>query len=258
MMKPKALIITGYGLNTDLELQLAFKLVGAEADRVHLNCILECKYLLKNYQIFAIPGGFAFGDDLGAGKVLALKLRKLSDALNGFIEDGKLVLGVCNGFQVLIKMGLLPATNGLLAQECTLTLNDSGRFEDRWVYLAPGASRCVFTRDIERMYLPVRHSEGRLVTRDEDVLRKLQTNGHIALVYCDKNGRQGSYPSNPNGSVADIAGLCDRTGRVFGLMPHPEAFLFRFHHPRWTREDLPEQGDGLKIFSNAVAFIEGC
>lgn len=256
-MKPRALVLAGYGLNTDYELAYGFELAGAQADRLHLNDLISHKVLLEGYQILAIPGGFAFADDLGAGKVLAERLRvHLMDDLLRFIEDRKLILGVCNGFQVLVKLGLLPAIAQYGVQEATLTFNDSGRFEDRWVYLKPNKdSKCIFTQGIESLYLPVRHSEGKFVPRDEQVLRRLEKNGQIVLKYVDVCGREAGYPWNPNGSIENIAGICDPTGRVFGLMPHPEAFLFKVNHPRWTREELPEEGQGLKIFKNAVGYV---
>lgn len=259
-MKVKALVLTGYGLNTDYEMQLAFELAGAKSERVHLKDIISGaappQGQLEDFQIFSIPGGFAFADDIGAGKVLATKLKvHLLDELIRFIESGRLILGVCNGFQVLIKLGLLPALTRHGVQEATLTFNDSGRFEDRWVYLKSNKnSKCVFTRGIEKLYLPVRHGEGKFVPRDEHVLRQLEENGQIGLKYVDEHGREAGYPWNPNGSVANIAGICDPTGRVFGLMPHPEAFLFKMNHPRWTREELADEGQGLKIFKNAVEY----
>jgi len=254
-MKVKALVLTGYGLNTDYEMQLAFERAGAQAERVHLNDIISAKSGLEDFQIFAIPGGFAFADDIGAGKVLATKLKTLFEKLILFIESGGLILGICNGFQALIKLGLLPALNRYGVQEATLTFNDSGRFEDRWVYLKNEDSRCVFTGGIEKLYLPVRHGEGKFVPRDQNILKRLEENGQIVLKYVDECGREAGYPWNPNGSVANIAGICDPTGRVFGLMPHPEAFLFKFNHPRWTREELSDEGQGLTIFKNAVEYV---
>jgi len=256
-MKPRALILTGYGINTDLEMAYAFELAGAEAERVHLNDLIAKDEKLSDYEIFVIPGGFSFADDLGAGKVLAERLRThLMDELLHFIEEGKLILGVCNGFQVLAKLGLLPALERYGVQEATLTFNDSGRFEDRWVYLeAERDSVCIFTRGLERIYLPVRHAEGKFVPKDEGVLKRLNAQGQVALRYVDPQGRPAGYPWNPNGSIENIAGICDPTGRVFGLMPHPEAYLHRYHHPRWTREPVPEEGQGLKIFKNAVRYV---
>ncbi len=256
-MKPRALVLAGYGLNTDYEMAHGFERAGASAERVHLNDLIFGKVSLKDFQILAVPGGFAFADDLGAGKVMAERLRThLMDDLLAFIEGGKLILAVCNGFQVIIKLGLLPGIARYGLQEATLTVNDSGRFEDRWVYLKVEDSKCVFTRGIERLYLPVRHGEGKFVPKDECALNQMKANGQIVLRYVDECGRCAGYPWNPNGSIENIAGICDPKGRIFGLMPHPEAFLYRYHHPRWTREELPEEGQGLQIFKNAVEYAQ--
>lgn len=252
-MNPRALILTGYGLNTDHELAHAFELAGAQAERVHLNDLITRQVQLDDYQIFAVPGGFAFADDLGAGKVMAERLRThLMAELRTFIDEGKLVIGICNGFQVLVRLGLLPALERYGSQEATLTVNDSGRFEDRWISLSSEESKCVFTQGIERLHLPVRHGEGKFVPKDGRTLRQLRINRQIVLRYVDEEGHRAGYPWNPNGSVENIAGICDGTGRVFGLMPHPEAFLYRCNHPRWTREALPHEGQGVQIFKNAV------
>ena len=256
-MKPKALILTGYGLNTEYELQHAFNLAGADADRVHINDLIDGHVSMSDYQILGIPGGFAFADDLGGGKVMAQRIKKhLFDDLLKFIEDEKLIFSACNGFQVLVKLGLLPGISQDHQQEVTLTFNDSGRFENRWVYLKVNAdSPNVFTQGMDMLYLPVRHGEGKFVARDEAVLSALQDNNQIALRYSDEAGNPAEYPWNPNGSVDDIAGICDETGRIFGLMPHPEAYLYKYNHPRWTRGGVPEEGQGLQIFKNAVSYI---
>lgn len=256
-MEPKALVLTGYGINTDYETALAFELAGARAERVHLNELIANKGQLHDYHITAIPGGFSFGDDIAAGKVLANKLRlNLKEELLNFIEGGKLLIGICNGFQVLVKMGLLPGINGDNSQQATLTFNDSAKFEDRWVYLKVNPnSKCIFTQGLERLYLPVRNGEGKFVPQD-GILEQLKENEQIVLKYVDEQGAEAGYPWNPNGSVENAAGICDPTGRIFGLMPHPEAYLFRVNHPRWTREELPEEGQGLKIFKNAVRYCK--
>ena len=258
-MVPKALILTGYGINCDIETQYAFKLAGAEAERVHLTDLINGKRQLSEFQIMAFPGGFSFGDDIASGKVLANMVRyNLGDRIREFINDGNLIIGICNGFQAMVKMGLLPAFDGNYEkQDVTLTFNDSGRFEDRWVYLDGNSnSNCVFTKGIERIYLPVRHGEGKFVVKDNAVLDRLKSGSHIAFKYVDKDGKPSGYPANPNGSVENIAGICDETGRVFGMMPHPEAFLHRTNHPAWTREDLPEEGAGAVIFRNAVEYVK--
>lgn len=254
----RALVLTGYGINCDYETADAFTRAGARAERVHLNDAIASPEILKRYQILAVPGGFSFGDDIASGKILANRLRyKLGDALKRFVAEGNLVIGICNGFQVLVKMGMLPMLEGEFRQEVTLTHNDSGRFEDRWVHLkaVPGA-RCVWTAGIDRLELPVRHGEGKFIPRDANVLQALRDRGMVVLRYClhDGEAARGDYPANPNGAVDDIAGICDPSGRVFGLMPHPEAHTERTHHPRWTREDRGEEGIGLQVFRNAVEY----
>jgi phosphoribosylformylglycinamidine synthase len=267
----KSIVITGYGTNCEMEMAHACKLAGSEVvDIVHMSEILCGKKRLDDYHFLNLPGGFLDGDFLGSAKVAAIRFlrapishtnERLFDQLLRFINDGKLILGVCNGFQLQVKLGLLPALDGRFGtQTVTLTYNDSGRFEDRWVYLKVNpASPCVFTRGIEGLYLPVRHGEGKFLPRDEKVLREIREKNLIALQYSDSDFKEPafSYPANPNGSVLAIAGICDETGRIFGLMPHPEAYLHRTNHPRWTREELPEEGAGLALFKNAISFIRG-
>jgi phosphoribosylformylglycinamidine (FGAM) synthase-like amidotransferase family enzyme len=264
----KAIVIAGNGTNCERETAHACRLGGADvADIVHISELLAGRILLENYHLLALAGGFLDGDDLGSAKAGANRLlhapvhgtgEHLSDHLRRFIADGKLVLGICNGFQLMVKMGLLPALGGEFRQQATLTYNDNGRFEDRWVYLkADPASPCVFTRGLKGIYLPVRHGEGKLVTGSDDILARIEESHLAALKYSTPDFQPTmEYPLNPNGSVAAVAGLCDETGRLFGLMPHPEAYVHRTHHPRWTREEsLPEEGMGLWIFRNAVQFI---
>jgi phosphoribosylformylglycinamidine synthase len=257
-MNPKALILTGYGINCDYETQHAFNIVGAHAKRVHINDIIDKIENLEDYQIIAFPGGFSFGDDISSAKVLANKIKfNIFSDLQKFIDDGKVIIGICNGFQAMVKLGILPAfERNYKKQTTTLTFNDSGRFEDRWVYLkANSKSRCIFTKGIDTLYLPVRHGEGKFVTSNA-FLQKLNKNNQVAFRYVDEKGNLGEYPWNPNGSLENIAGVCDETGRIFGLMPHPEAYLHRTNHPRWTREKLSEEGMGVKVFRNAVDFIK--
>jgi phosphoribosylformylglycinamidine synthase len=206
----------------------------------------------------AVPGGFSFGDNIASGKVLANKLKyRLGEAFLSFIEEDKLVIGICNGFQVLAKLGVLPdGRSGLREQKVTLTYNDSGKFEDRWVTLVTEESPCVFTRGIKKLELPVRQGEGKFLALNERVLKELNCSKQVALRYSTPQGeRPAPYPFNPNGSAEDIAGICDLTGRIFGLMPHPEAFIHRYVHPRWTREDIAEEGHGMAIFRNAVEYF---
>ncbi len=254
--KPKALIIRAAGTNCNNETALAFELAGAEAEQVHINELIRGSKKLDDCQILAIPGGFSYGDDLGSGKVLANQLAiKLRQQLEEFVEEGKLVIGICNGFQVIIKMGLLPALNGLYVQDATLTNNDSGKFEDRWVWMK-AENDSIFTQGIKRIYLPVNHGEGKFVANAE-VIRQLQKERLVKLKYCDERGNETmEYPKNPNGSLLNIAAITNKEGNVFGMMPHPEKFVTKYTHPRWTREKLPEEGDGLKIFRNMVKFAE--
>ncbi|PWB53975.1 MAG: phosphoribosylformylglycinamidine synthase I [Candidatus Methanoperedenaceae archaeon] len=258
-MIPKALVLTGYGINCDIETKHAFKLAGARAERVHINDLINGKERLSDYNILSFPGGFSFGDDIASGKVLANMVKyNIGEQIQEFIDSGKLILGICNGFQAMVKMGLLPGFNEDYAtQEVTLTYNDSGRFEDRWVHLKLNKiSKCVFTKGIENIYLPVRHGEGKFVTKNPQVIEKLKKGNHIVFQYVDMEGKSAGYPYNPNGSVNNIAAICDKTGRVFGMMPHPEAFQHRTNHPRWTREELPEEGAGIAIFRNAVEYVK--
>ncbi len=259
-MKAKATVITGFGINADYELEHGLKIAGAEPERIHLNKIIENKPLLENSHILAFPGGFSFGDDIASGKVLANKTKfNLLEPLRKFIKDGKLIIGICNGFQAITKLGLLPAFEGEYGnQQATLTFNDSGRFEDRWTYLKQSSnSKCIWTKGADFIYLPVRHGEGKFYMRDEEELKKLFSSGQAVYKYTDEKGNtEAGYPYNPNGSSMDIAGICDETGRVFGLMPHPEAFLMKYNHPRWTREQVPETIVGTQIFQNAVNYIK--
>lgn len=269
MRIPKIIVLRTAGSNCDYETVHAFQKVGGEVELVHINQLIRGEKHLADYQILAIPGGFTYGDDISAGKILANELKyKLRDELQTFYEAGKLILGICNGFQVLVKAGLLPEVNlgGLppadpllgSQQQVTLTFNDSGKFEARWTYLKHVSNdHCIFTRGIESLvYFPVAHSEGKFVPRDESVLEKLKQNHQIVFQYVNPQGELAGYPWNPNGSVENIAGICDKSGRVLGLMPHPERHFHPTHHPRWTREGLKKEGDGVIIFRNAVKYIQ--
>ncbi len=259
-MNVRALVLTGFGINCDLETETALRRAGADAQRVHLNDVIERPELLNASCILAVPGGFSFGDDVASGKILANRLRfKLGEPLRKFVRDGKLIIGICNGFQVLVKMGILPLFDGEFAQQVTLTHNDSGRFENRWIRLAVAHNTpCIWLKGIDAIELPVRHGEGRFIPESESTLERLRANGQVALRYCTPDGApaRGEFPSNPNGSTDDIAGICDPSGRIFGLMPHPEAYVDRTNHPRWSRENLPEEGAGLAVFRNAVIYAQ--
>ena len=260
-MKPKTLILRAAGTNCDEETAYAFELAGAESHRVHINQILKSPELIDTYQILAIPGGFSYGDDIAAGKILASQIvNHLSDALQRFVESGRPVIGICNGFQVLVKTNLLPgAIGGRTGQTSTLAHNDCGRFIDRWVRLIPQHSRCVWTAGMTgTVELPIAHGEGKFIPAGESVRRALWDNSQVALTYARTDGSpaDGMFPDNPNGSVDDIAGVCDPTGLVFGLMPHPERYVDPLQHPAWTRQQpLPEHGMGLQIFRNAMQHV---
>lgn len=259
MQKVQVLVLRAPGANCDQETAFAFQCAGATAERVHVNRLLERPAMLADYQVLCIPGGFSYGDDLGAGRILGNQIQHhLRDALHEFKNSGKLVLGICNGFQILTKSGLLLDDDSSGRPVATLTNNDSGKFEDRWVRLRTTSDKCVFFSGVESMYLPVAHAEGKFVPRDSATLASLEAAGQVVLRYAAAQGEGDDvvYPDNPNGSVGAIAGICDSTGRVCGLMPHPERHIDPTHHPRWTRSpSLPEEGDGLQVFRNAVRFF---
>jgi phosphoribosylformylglycinamidine synthase len=254
MARPRAIILRAPGTNCDLETAAAWERAGACAEIWHIGRVIESPGQLAAFQILTIPGGFSYGDDLGAGRILAVRLATvLRDSVGQFLERGGLILGICNGFQVLVRSGLLPG--GRSVGRATLTHNASGRFEARWVQLRIRAGRTPFVTDSEPLALPVAHGEGRFLTADPFDLERLNESGQIVVTYADPSGRTTlDYPDNPNGSAGGVAGLCDPTGRIFGLMPHPERFIDPWHHPRWTREAKPfaNGADGLRIFESAV------
>ena len=257
MAEAKAIILRTAGINCDSETEYALELAGAQAQRVHINKLIRKEITLDDFHILVFPGGFSYGDDVAAGKILANQVKHhLHEPIKKFVSDGKLVLGICNGFQVLVKAGILPggdfANNN---QKITITYNDSGKFEDRWVYLAPQTQKCIFIEPGRGIYLPIAHAEGKVVVSDADTLEKLQSEGHVAFKYVDSNGEEGDYPVNPNGSTDSIAGLTDSTGRVLGLMPHPERFVRPTQHPHWSRLKKDRSSDGIRIFENAVRFV---
>jgi phosphoribosylformylglycinamidine synthase len=264
-MTPRALVLRAPGSNCDEETVYAFELAGAAATRVHVNRLLEQPQLLREYQILCIPGGFSYGDDIAAGRIFAQRLGQLGDVLREFHEAGKIVLGICNGFQVLLKTELLLPREGP-GPRATLAWNESGRFEGRWVSLAVTSTKCPMLAGIESLELPVAHAEGRFVAGDGAMLDALEVSGQLVLRYVkrhnaavrsnDAGGTPVGYPDNPNGSAKNVAGICDATGRVFGLMPHPERFVTATQHPQWTRHNrVSDAGDGLRLFQNAVAFF---
>ena len=271
MSKIRALVLTGFGINCEVEMAAAYKLAGAEADIIHLNEVFHQRVNIHDYDVMNFPGGFSFGDDLGSAKVLAnkFKYKKMDsglyfiDEIQKFLDKKKFIVGVCNGFQALVKMGLLPNTDGNFEQEVTLTHNDSGKFEDRWVTVKvnPG-SGSPFLQGMDLIDLPVRHGEGKLLIRDQKIRQAIVDKHLNCLTYVDENGEPTSeYPLNPNGSELNCAGLSDSSQQVFGLMPHPEAYLSLYNHPDWGRmkrrnPQISEEGQGLQVFKNIVGYIK--
>ncbi|HEY1375266.1 MAG TPA: phosphoribosylformylglycinamidine synthase subunit PurQ [Gemmataceae bacterium] len=255
MATPAALVLRAPGANCDEETQFAFQRAGGRADRVHVHRLRENPRLLKQYDILAVPGGFTYGDDVAAGKILATELTAfLGDALREFRDAEKLIIGICNGFQALLKAGLIvpPDEDGPLA---TLAHN-TGRFEDRWTHLRATPGNCVWLKDCDRLLLPIAHGEGNFVCRKEWILKGLEQSGQLVLRYTKPDGSPAAgYPDNPSGTQGDVAGVCDATGRVLGLMPHPERHVLPTQHPHWTRDGLRDEGDGLKLFRNAVEYV---
>ena len=251
MSQPRVLVIRAPGTNCDAETRYAFQLAGARANVLHLNRWLESPRLIREVEMLCIPGGFSYGDDIAAGRIFANQLRyRLGDEIRRFRDEGGLVLGICNGFQVLLKSGLLDehAADRPMA---TLAWNQSGRYVDRWVRLGVEGDRCVFLNGIETIALPIAHAEGNLQTVDQNAFDRLEQGGRFPLRYRPRDEADADY--NPNGAQGDVAGMCDATGRVLGLMPHPERYIDPRQHPSWTREPPAEEGPGLKIFRNAVA-----
>jgi phosphoribosylformylglycinamidine synthase I len=253
MAQPRILILRAPGTNCDAETAHAFELAGGAAQVLHINRLLDSPRLAAEYQVLCIPGGFSYGDDVAAGRIFGNQIRHhFADAMREFREAGKLILGICNGFQVLIKSGLLDVDDST-GPSASLTWNDSGKFMDRWVGLRNVGQRCVFLQDVSDLVLRITCAEGKFVTRGADSLARLEQNGQLVLRYADTGGMQA--PSNPNGSVADVAGICDLSGRVFGLMPHPESYIDFTQHPQWTRLEERGEGQGLVIFRNAVRYF---
>ncbi|WMX15444.1 MULTISPECIES: phosphoribosylformylglycinamidine synthase subunit PurQ [unclassified Aureispira] len=271
MTTVKSLVITGFGINCEEEMAAAYQLAGAIPEIVHLNEILLGQVSIHDYDILNFPGGFSFGDDLASGKVVSnkIKFKKLPsgnvllDEIKQFLEDGKYILGVCNGFQMLVRMGLLPNTNHDFEPEATLSNNNSGKFEDRWVYCKVNSTtKTPFLKGITKIALPARHGEGKLIFMDDAMRAKVQAESLNCLTYCTEDGTEtADYPANPNGADLNCAGLTNPTGQVFGLMPHPEAYLSLYNHPNWgqIKRNNPnhnEAGEGLTIFTNIVEHIK--
>lgn len=279
MTAPKVAVLFGFGINCDHETAAVFNLVGGAAERVHVNHFISGERSMEEFQILAVPGGFSFGDHLGSGRLMGNRMRfALRDQLHAFVAAGKPIIGICNGFQVLVKTGLLPGPNAPLpdfVQRASLTLNDSGRYEDRWVTLEfDDNSPCIWTKGITRMDCPVRHGEGKFVMPSTTDFDALAAGHQLTVRYVDPATEAGSgmtdeplpFPLSPNGSMRNIAGVCDATGLVFGLMPHPEAVYAKWLHPDHTRNTAPGpehsealgawEGEGLQMFRNAVEYVK--
>lgn len=266
-------VLFGFGINCDRETAAVFDMVGGSSERLHVNHLVQGNRSLEEFDILAVPGGFSFGDHLGSGRLLGNRLRfALREQLQKFVSSGKPIIGICNGFQALVKTGLLPGPENAslepdLIQRASLTLNNTGRYEDRWVTLEfDSKSPCIWTKGIQRIECPVRHGEGRFVMPTDAELDRLSSNHQLTVRYVDPSTEPGTNPSDdllpfplsPNGSMRNIAGICDPTGLVFGLMPHPEAFYTMWLHPEHTSMRLTEdewEGSGLQIFRNAVEYV---
>ncbi len=265
MKKVKVLVVSGYGINCEVETAYAFKISGASPEIVHLSEIFSGEKRIVDYHILCFPGGFLDGDHLGSAQACAHRFRFLKikgkislwDELMKFFNEGGLILGICNGFQLLVKTGLLPGGEYLGQRKVSLTYNNSAKFEDRWVYLKVNPKTpCIFLKGLNELYLPIRHGEGNFVPENEEILEELKQKNQIAVQYIDPKNKKPTteYPYNPNGSIEGIAGITDPTGRIFGLMPHPEAFNHWTNHPRWTREK-EKIAKGLLVFKNAIEWV---
>jgi phosphoribosylformylglycinamidine synthase len=265
MKKIKAIILRTAGTNCDFETAAAFELAGAKAERVHINRLISGEVKLEDYQIMAVPGGFSYGDDIASGKILANELKNmLGSQIQEFASDGKPVIGICNGFQVLVKMGLLPDEVSF-TQTITLTFNESDKFECRWVNLTATIisnlrfqikpNNCIWTKKLPKVFqLPVAHGEGKFVAADKRTLDNIENNNMVVFRYCDASGKKAQYPLNPNGATNSIAGISNKKGNVFGLMPHPERYVYALQHPSRTGQPNSQYGWGLQIFKNAVEY----
>ncbi|HOF34426.1 MAG TPA: phosphoribosylformylglycinamidine synthase subunit PurQ [Spirochaetota bacterium] len=266
MAKVKALIMTGYGINCDAETKFAFELAGGEAEIIHINDLIKNKSLIKQFRIIAFPGGFSYGDDTGSGKAYANKIRNnLSEEFSEFVSGDNLVIGICNGFQIISNIGIVPGYSKLGEGDVALEHNNHGRYECGWVDLNVSENNSVFLRGIKSLHVPFAHGEGNFYA-EESVMKRLVENKQDALRY-SKNGSpaKGEYPFNPNGAMDDIAGITDVSGRILGMMPHPERYLYFCQREDWTYQKemleregkkVPEYGEGLKIFQNAVEYFQ--
>ncbi|MCD4658360.1 MAG: phosphoribosylformylglycinamidine synthase I [Planctomycetes bacterium] len=268
MVKINALVLRAAGTNCNEETEYAFSLVGINPVSVHINQLIENPRLLLDFQILAIAGGFSYGDDVGAGRLFANEIKyKINDVFLEFVSRENLIIGICNGFQVLVRLGILPgdmetsatANPGLRKfpeTSASLHWNDSHKFEDRWCHLEiPANNNSIFLKDLDNILLPVAHAEGKFIIEEKQKVEMLEKSGQIALKFVNKSGGNAAYPDNPNGSMYDIAGISDKTGRILGLMPHPERFLHHYNSPFWSKESEIGEGEGLQLFKNAESFF---
>ncbi len=266
-MKPRVLVLAGYGINCEEETAYAFNMQGASAEIVHVNDLIDRRRKLSDYQILAVPGGFAHGDDTGAGKAMANKIyNNLREELLEFVARDTLTLAICNGFQMITALGLVPALDQKYGErQAALLANTNARYTCRWVHIKPVSQKCIFTQGIDTLYVPIAHGEGNFYMEEES-LKELKKNDQIAFTYVREDGSpaEGEEPHNPNGSLLDIAGVCDPTGRIMGLMPHPERGMFFYNRPDFGLEkekllragkDLPKLNPCIKIFENAVKYF---
>jgi phosphoribosylformylglycinamidine synthase subunit PurQ / glutaminase len=260
MAKPRVLVLRAPGTNCDEETAFAFESAGGEAVRLHVNRLIENPLLADNYQILALPGGFSYGDDIAAGRILATQLTsRIPEVIEKFRSEDRLVLGICNGFQIMMRSGIF-FDRGTTNPPITLFWNAQGRYEARWVHVKVGKTNSPFLNGLDTLYLPMAHAEGRILFRDQAAADELETQHQLALRYCTQEGETSDvalpFPTNPNGAANNIAGITDVSGRIMGLMPHPERHLVPTHHPAWTRREMqPEHGDGFAIFKNAVEYF---
>lgn len=254
--KPDVIVLKSAGTNCDLETKIAFELSGANAEIVNFTELFRKKKRLSEFHIMVLPGGFSYGDDIAAGKVWATEINYyFTEEIENFIRQGKLILGICNGFQVLVKLGILPAFDGNIKQCVTLTFNDIPRYVDRWVYLKKRSMKSAFfTKSSDLLNIPVAHAEGKFITKNSRILERLFRDDQVAFQYVDKNGRVLGYPTNPNGSARNIAGICDPTGRVLGMMPHPERAILKTQYPNWRREKVKVSAMGRTIIAGGVEY----
>lgn len=267
MLKPKVIVITGYGINSEEETAQAFEVSGGEAHIVHINDIISGDKKLADYQIIAFPGGFSYGDDTGSGNAIANKmLNNIQDDILKFAQADKLIIGICNGFQMITNLGLVPAINGDYGiRQSALMHNNTARYQCRWVWLKTTSEKCVWTKGVETLHATVAHGEGNFYAEPE-VMEKIKAQDQIAFKYINEDGSaaNGKFPINPNGAMEDIAALCDPSGRIMGIMPHPERFFSFTNEDGWELKKekllraglpLPEEGDGLKIFKNGIRYF---